>query len=157
MRFCDFPAFGAQAAFTSRSSRYLNCPSNLVGHDHPNKPANGEGNNGTFSKWTGTALGCQGGKKQKGDFSMFHGHFDLDTATAVEASAIPDLLFERGLYWASGRSGVVNLVAAHKWFNLAALKGRTDAIPLRREVAELMSEVEIATAQREARAWMTEH
>ena len=56
---------------------------------------------------------------------MFQGHFDLDTATAVEASAIPDVLFERGLYWASGRSGVVNLVAAHKWFNLAALKGRT--------------------------------
>ena len=59
--------------------------------------------------------------------------------------------------WASGRSGVVNLVAAHKWFNLAALKGRTDAISLRREVAEMMSEVEIAMAQREARAWMTAH
>ena len=54
---------------------------------------------------------------------MFQGHIDLDTATPVEASAIPDVLFERGLYWASGRSGVVNLVAAHKWFNLAALKG----------------------------------
>ena len=60
---------------------------------------------------------------------MFQGHIDLDTATPVEASAIPDVLFERGLYWASGRSGVVNLVAAHKWFNLAALKGRADAIP----------------------------
>src|SRR6202048_4852851 len=44
-----------------------------------------------------------------------------DAATPVEASEIPDVLFERGLYWASGRSGVVNLVAAHKWFNLAAL------------------------------------
>src|ERR1700730_13719718 len=88
---------------------------------------------------------------------MFQGHIDLDTATPVEASAIPDVLFERGLYWASGRSGVVNLVAAHKWFNLAALKGRTDAISLRREVAEMMSEVEIAMAQREARAWMTAH
>jgi hypothetical protein len=65
------------------------------------------------------------------------------------------VLFERGLYWASGRAGVVNLIAAHKWFNLAALKGRADAIPLRREVAEMMSEVEIAMAQREARAWMT--
>ena len=54
------------------------------------------------------------------------------------------MLFERGLYWASGRSGVVNLVAAHKWFNLAALKGRADAISLRREVAEMMSDVEIA-------------
>jgi hypothetical protein len=88
---------------------------------------------------------------------MFQGHFDLELATPVEASAIPDLLFERGLYWASGRSGVVNLVAAHKWFNLAALKGRADAIQLRREVAEMMSEFEIATAQREARTWMTAH
>ena len=89
---------------------------------------------------------------------MFQGHFDLDAATPVEATAIPDVLFERGLYHGrSGRSGVVNLVAAHKWFNLAALKGRTDAITMRREIAEMMSDVEIATAQREARAWMTEH
>jgi len=88
---------------------------------------------------------------------MFQGYIDQDTAIPVEASAIPDVLFERGLYWASGRSGVVNLVAAHKWFNLAALKGRADAVRLRREVAEMMSEVEIAAAQREARAWMTSH
>lgn len=88
---------------------------------------------------------------------MFQGYIDLDSATAVEASAIPDVLFERGLYWASGRSGVVNLVAAHKWFNLAAVKGRADAVQMRREIAEVMSEVEIATAQREARAWMTAH
>jgi len=85
---------------------------------------------------------------------MLQGQIDLDMATPVDASAIPDVLFERGLYWASGRSGVVNLVAAHKWFNLAAMKGRLDAIQLRREVAEMMSEVEIAIAQREARAWM---
>jgi hypothetical protein len=88
---------------------------------------------------------------------MFQGTFDLETATPVDASAISDVLFERGLYWASGRSGVVNLIAAHKWFNLAALKGRVDAIALRREVAEQMSEAEIASAQREARAWMTAH
>ena len=88
---------------------------------------------------------------------MFQGHIDLDTATPVEASAIPDALFERGLYWASGRSGVVNLIAAHKWFNLAAVKGCAEAVRLRREVAEMMSEVEIAMAQREARVWMTAH
>lgn len=88
---------------------------------------------------------------------MFQGQIDLDAAIPVQATAIPDVLFERGLYWASGRSGVVNLVAAHKWFNLAALKGRVEAIELRREVAELMSEVEIAMAQREARAWITAH
>jgi hypothetical protein len=88
---------------------------------------------------------------------MFSGHIDQDTAMPVAETTIPDVLFERGLYWASGRSGVVNLVAAHKWFNLAALKGRADAISLRREVAELMSDIEIATAQREARTWISAH
>ena len=85
---------------------------------------------------------------------MFQGIFDLDSAMPVNATAVPDVLFEPGLYWASGRSGVVNLVAAHKWFNLAALKGRVDAIKMRREIAELMSRDEIAVAQREARDWM---
>ncbi len=88
---------------------------------------------------------------------MFQGNFDLDAAMPVAATAIPDVLFERGLYWSSGRSGIVNLIAAHKWFNLAALKGRVDAIQMRREVAELMSETEIAAAQREARDWITTH
>jgi uncharacterized protein len=88
---------------------------------------------------------------------MYQGQVDFEAATPVDASAIPDVLFERGMYWASGRSGIVDLVAAHKWFNLAALMGRIDAIPMRREIAELMSEAEIAMAQREARAWMTMH
>ena len=88
---------------------------------------------------------------------MLQGMIDQDLAMPVAETAIPDLLFERGLYWASGRSGLVDLVAAHKWFNLAALKGRAGAITMRREVAALMSEAEIATAQREARAWMTAH
>jgi len=48
-------------------------------------------------------------------------------------------------------------VAAHKWFNLAALKGRADAIKMRREVADQMSRDEIAVAQREARDWMMAH
>jgi TPR repeat protein len=86
---------------------------------------------------------------------MFQGHIDQDAATPVAATAVPDALFERGMYWASGRSGVVNLVAAHKWFNLAAVKGHAAASAMRREVAELMNEIEIASAQREARAWLT--
>jgi len=85
---------------------------------------------------------------------MFQGSFNLNMATPVEPTALSDVLFERGLYWASGRSGVVNLIAAHKWFNLAALKGRTDAIVMRREIAEQMSDVEIAVAQRDARDWI---
>lgn len=88
---------------------------------------------------------------------MFHQQIDLDTATPIGVTALSDVLFERGLYWASGRSGLVDLVAAHKWFNLAALKGRRDAIALRQEVAEMMSEADIAAAQRQARTWVTTH
>jgi len=88
---------------------------------------------------------------------MFQGHFNQDTAIAVEACTNGDVLFDLGMLYASGRSGFVDLVAAHKWFNLAALKGRSDAIAARREVAELMSEIEIAAAQREARTWITTH
>ena len=88
---------------------------------------------------------------------MFQGPLNLDAATPVETGANGDVLFDLGMLYSSGRSGLVDLVAAHKWFNLAALKGRVDAIRLRREVAEIMSDLEIATAQREARAWMTTH
>jgi hypothetical protein len=151
--FHAFPLARALGAFTPHSVRSLNCFSNLIDHDHPTTPADGGGKNGFCSQ--GRRTRKRASQQQEEETGMFQGHIDRDGAAPVDASAIPDVLFERGLYWASGRSGVVNLVAAHKWFNLAALKGRTDAIPLRREVAEMMSEFEIAMAQREARAWMS--
>lgn len=86
---------------------------------------------------------------------MFQGQIDFEAAAPVTDTAVQDTLFERGIYWSSGRAGIVDLVAAHKWFNLAALKGRSDAIPLRREVAEMMSDAEIAAAQRDARDWLS--
>jgi TPR repeat protein len=51
----------------------------------------------------------------------------------------------------------LDMVAAHKWFNIAASLGLKDAIRLRNEVAAEMSESEIANAQRAARAWLTRH
>ncbi|MFZ5739717.1 hypothetical protein BJ123_11257 [Rhodopseudomonas thermotolerans] len=88
---------------------------------------------------------------------MLQGHLNIETAMPIEAGENPDALFDLGLLFASGRGAPVDLVAAHKWFNLAALKGRTDAIAYRRELAELMSADEIAVAQREARAWIASH
>ena len=88
---------------------------------------------------------------------MFQSHIDTSTALPVEHAASGDVLFDLGMMFSTGRGGAVDLIAAHKWFNLAALKGRVDTIALRREIAELMSDVEIAMAQREARAWMTVH
>jgi TPR repeat protein len=88
---------------------------------------------------------------------MFQATFNCDFAEPLEASVNGDALFDLGMMYASGRNGLLDLVAAHKWFNLAAFKGRSDAAAMRREVAELMSDTEIALAQREARAWMTSH
>ena len=80
-----------------------------------------------------------------------------DMVELAAQTGTPDALFELGMLYATGRDVAADLVVAHKWFNLAAVKGRADAIAMRREVAELMSDVEIATAQREARDWMTAH
>ncbi|KQW22752.1 hypothetical protein ASC80_05235 [Afipia sp. Root123D2] len=88
---------------------------------------------------------------------MFQELIETAAAMPAETCASGDVLFDLGMMFSTGRSGMVDLVAAHKWFNLAALKGRVDALPLRREIAELMSEEQIAMAQREARAWMTMH
>lgn len=88
---------------------------------------------------------------------MFQMAIDQTGASPVEASANGDVLFDLGLMFSTGRDGIIDLVAAHKWFNLAALKGRADAIGLRRELAEQMSAADIALAQREACAWMTTH
>jgi TPR repeat protein len=48
----------------------------------------------------------------------------------------------------------VDLVAAHKWFNLAATRGHREARLCRQEMAEMMSSDDISKAQRAAREWL---
>jgi uncharacterized protein len=64
------------------------------------------------------------------------------------------LRFELGMAYSVGRDVPIDLVSAHKWFNLAAVKGNREAVRLRREIADQMSESEIAAAQRAARDWL---
>jgi len=71
-----------------------------------------------------------------------------------EAPVTADTLFELGMMYSSGRSIPVDLVTAHKWFNLAAMKGNAEAIRRRREIAAEMSDAEIGKAQRAARDWL---
>jgi TPR repeat protein len=78
---------------------------------------------------------------------------DMNTAALGEAPAA-DTFYQLGMMYSIGRSVPVDYVTAHKWFNLAAMRGNEDAIRLRREIAEEMSEAEIAAAQRAARAWL---
>ena len=68
-----------------------------------------------------------------------------------------DALFELGLMYASGRDGEQDFVTAHKWFNLAALRGNQEAKRYRLELSREMSKAEIARAQRLAREWMVRH
>lgn len=72
-------------------------------------------------------------------------------------SAQADILFELGLMYATGRDCDADVVAAHKWFNIAAIKGSARAAELRSELSATMSKAEIAQALRQAREWMTMH
>ncbi len=73
------------------------------------------------------------------------------------ASAQADILFELGMMYATGRDCDTDVVAAHKWFNIAAIKGSIRAAELRSELSSAMSKADIARALREARDWMTAH
>ena len=52
---------------------------------------------------------------------------------------------------------LVDLIEAHKWFNLAALSGCTRVQQCRAEIAIEMTAREIAERQRQARSWLCSH
>ena len=79
---------------------------------------------------------------------------DIDTATLAPVNANGEAFYELGIAYASGRSVAVDLVSAHKWFNIASMKGHADAARMRREIAAEMSDAEIGRAQRAARDWL---
>ncbi|MTI16340.1 hypothetical protein E1162_03690 [Rhodobacteraceae bacterium RKSG542] len=68
-----------------------------------------------------------------------------------------ELMLQMGLDAASGRQGVLDLIEAHKWFNLAAFKGNEEAVQLRAELSEQMSSEDVALAQKAARHWLSLH
>ena len=66
-----------------------------------------------------------------------------------------EALFELGVSFSTGRGGIdVDLIEAHKWFNLGALSGDTRSQHCRAEISQEMSAREIAEAQRQARSWL---
>jgi TPR repeat protein len=82
---------------------------------------------------------------------------DLESGALGIANVSADMFFELGMMYSTGRSVETDLVSAHKWFNIAAMRGNREAVRLRREIAAEMSEGEIASAQRAARDWLTRH
>jgi TPR repeat protein len=78
----------------------------------------------------------------------------LDFVGSAAQAAMRDEWFELGLKYCSGRGVALDLVEAHKWFNLAATRGNDEARRYRTEIARELSRAEISDAQRRARAWL---
>ena len=81
--------------------------------------------------------------------------FLIESRLADAARGDPQAYYDLGVAYSAGAGGVgVDLVQAHKWFNLAALGGSRRGQECRAEVADEMTAREIAEAQRQARAWL---
>ena len=79
--------------------------------------------------------------------------FDQHLAQASRGNA--QSYFELGIAYSTGTDGcAIDLIEAHKWFNLAALNGCTRGQACRAEISVEMSAREIAEAQRRAREWL---
>ena len=84
---------------------------------------------------------------------------DMNVVADVEGEAKdakPQALYQLGLCYSTGNGVELDLVRAHKYFNLAAMKGVAEARLWRAELAQQMAPNEIAEAQRLARLWLTE-
>ena len=78
----------------------------------------------------------------------------VDRFAVAAQTGAPDALFELGLLYATGLDVEADLIAAHKWFNLAALRGNRSALARRIELAREMTVSQIAEAQKLAREWL---
>ena len=82
---------------------------------------------------------------------------DIDSLAQYEFDAKQgraDALYNLGLAYSTGQGVGVDMVAAHKWFNLAAVRGVEAAKSWRNQVAAEMTTGQIAEAQRLAREWL---
>jgi TPR repeat protein len=82
---------------------------------------------------------------------------EMEAVALGRAAGDADAFFELGMMYSTGSSVPVDLVSAHKWFNIAAMKGYVDAARLRREIAAEMADAEIGAAQMAAREWLKRH
>jgi TPR repeat protein len=80
-----------------------------------------------------------------------------ELSSMAELQPSGDSLFELGIVYSTGREVAADLVAAHKWFNLAAMRGNAEAALHRQELAREMSPSSVAEALRAAREWLRTH
>ncbi len=84
---------------------------------------------------------------------------DLLIANCLACAAQGDIeaTYTLGVAFSTGSHGVdCDLIEAHKWFNLAAVKGHSEAQMCRADISDEMTAREIAEAQRRAREWISQ-
>lgn len=82
---------------------------------------------------------------------------DVDALAQFEQAARSgrtEALYNLGLAYSTGQGVSVDFIAAHKWFNLAAMKGVNEARSWRAQISREMNQMQIAEAQRQAREWL---
>ena len=82
---------------------------------------------------------------------------DVDALAQYENDAKlgrADALYNLGLAYSTGQGVGVDFIAAHKWFNLAAVRGVEEAKRWRAQISAEMNNLQIAEAQRLAREWL---
>jgi TPR repeat protein len=94
---------------------------------------------------------------QKRACEMARMDISMEKVGLAAQTGAPDALFELGMLYATGRDVAPDLVVAHKWFNLAAVRGNSSALTHRMELAREMSALQIAEAQKLAREWIATH
>ena len=84
-------------------------------------------------------------------------YVDIDSLAQFEREARtgrPEALYNLGLAYSTGQGVAQDFVAAHKWFNLAAMRGVDEAKSWRNQLAGEMNAGQIAQAQKLAREWL---
>jgi TPR repeat protein len=85
--------------------------------------------------------------------SIKSAEFLMEARLSRAAYGSAEECFDLGVAYSCGTGDLsIDLVEAHKWFNLAALRGSEQGQSMRAEIAEEMTAREIAEAQRQARA-----
>jgi len=83
---------------------------------------------------------------------------DIDqVAILVGGTPSGDVFFQLGMMYACGREVEQDRVAAHKYFNLAAVNGVDEAVTYRQELAAEMDGEEVREALRQAREYLSVH
>jgi TPR repeat protein len=89
--------------------------------------------------------------------SLKSAQFLIESRLRDAARGDSDACFDLGMVYSSGTDGVdIDMIEAHKWFNIAAMSGSERAQECRAEIADDMTAREIIEAQKAARAWLSE-